>query len=134
MKMHTLCKMAVGVGIIVLAMGASRSSDAAVPWWANHIGNLRQWGVAECASFAAQAIQSVTGSAATTTTLSNNTMLIRGFTSTAGIFVECSASTGTACGRPTSDLSVTVFSTVNEVVTLRDQVSSSIEGRRRIDC
>jgi hypothetical protein len=130
--MGTFKKLMVCGAIAVTAAGATAAA-AGVPFWANHFRTMRV-PVSFCASGAASAIQTVTGFGATATTLNANTRLLRGFTSTAGIFIECSASTTTVCGQPKADLTITVFSDVNEAVTIRDRLSSAIGDPILIDC
>lgn len=125
-------KLMVFGAVAVTAAGAT-AATAGVPFWATQIRTL-QVPVSSCASTAASAIRTVTGAAATTTTLNANTKLLRGFTASAGVFVECSASTTTVCGQPKADLSITVFSDLNEAVSIRDRLNSTIGNPVIIDC
>jgi hypothetical protein len=119
-------------GVICIASTASAYVPGWAHWWRGTVIDVEG-----CAAQAATAVHQATGSPATTLQLDNNTYLVRGFTSNAGVFVHCMASPQNICpGRPKADLSILAFSSISSqnAASLRDLVNTKFGNPVLIDC
>ena len=118
-----------------LVLGFGGVAAAAIPGWAR-LQRTTGIEVADCAAYAARALQSVTGKVPTTTRLNANTIEIRSSTANDGIFMYCTASISTGCSGPIADLSMVTFSSAgsSSATSARDRVNAAFGNPQIIDC